>query len=56
MKCFRQEAVAGKNGHGFAEHLVIGGFSAPQVVVVHGGQVIVNKGVGVDEFQSAGNR
>ena len=44
------QGVAGEEGGGFAVCDVAGGFAAPQTVVVHGGHVVVDEGVGVDEF------
>jgi hypothetical protein len=48
-----EERVAGQDGHGFAEHLVIGQPAPPVVVVVHGGQVVVDERVGVDQLERA---
>ena len=36
------------------ETYVIGWFSSTKVVVVHGGQIVVNEGHGVDHFQGDG--
>ena len=44
------EGVAGEDGDGFAEDLVAGGLAAAEVVVVEGGQVVVDEGVGVEHF------
>ncbi len=49
----RQQAVAGQNRHRLAEHFVVGGLAAPQVVVVERRQVVVNQRIGVDEFERA---
>src|SRR6185503_17091246 len=35
---------------------MVGGFPAAEVVVVHRRQVVVNQGVGVDQFQRTGDR
>ena len=51
---FREQAVPREDGLAFAEGHVAGGFAAPQVVIVHGGQVIVDEGLGVDVFQGRG--
>jgi len=50
----RQKSVTREDGDGFAEFLVARGFAAAEVIVVEGRQVIVNQGVGVDEFDGAG--
>ena len=50
----RQERVPGQDGDGFAEHLVVGGNAAAEVVVVHRGQVVVDQRVGVDHLHRAG--
>ena len=44
------EGVAGEDGDGFAEDLVAGGLAAAEVVVVEGGQVVVDEGVGVEHL------
>ena len=41
------EGVAGEDGDGFAEDYVAGGLAAAEVVVVEGGEVVVDEGVGV---------
>ena len=51
-----QERVAGEDRDRLAEHLVRGGLAAPQVVVVHGRQVVVDEAVGVDHLHRAGER
>lgn len=45
------EGVAGEDGGGFAEDDMAGGLAAAQVVVVEGGQVVVDEGVGVDHLE-----
>jgi hypothetical protein len=45
------ESVASEDGDGFAEDDVAGGVAAAEVVVVEGGEVIVDEGVGVEHFQ-----
>ena len=45
------EGVAGKDGDGFAEGDVAGGLAAAQVVVVEGGQVVVDERVGVEHLE-----
>ena len=51
-----QQAVAGEDRQPLAEHDVAGRPAAPQRVVVHGRQVVVDEGVGVDELERAGGR
>src|SRR5713226_1184335 len=48
-----QKSVAGENGDGFAEFFVASGFAAAEVIVVQRGQIIVDQGVRVDEFDGA---
>ena len=52
----RQQRVAGQDRHRFAIDLVIRRLPAPEVVVVHRRQVVVNERVGMDQFQRAGDR
>ena len=49
-----QQTIPGQNGHGFAVHPMIGGLSPAKGVVVHGGQIVVDQGIGVDHFQRTG--
>ena len=44
------EGVAGEDGDGFAEDDVTGGLAAAEVVVVEGGEVVVDEGVGVEHL------
>ena len=44
------EGVAGEDGDGFSEGYVAGGLAAAEVVVVEGGEVVVDEGVGVGHF------
>jgi len=48
------EAVAGEDGEAFAVDFVVGGATAPEVVVVHGGEVIMDEGEAVDHFEGGG--
>ncbi len=45
------EGVAGEDGDGFAEDYVAGGLAAAEVVVVEGGEVVVDEGVGVEHLE-----
>jgi len=45
------ECVAGEDGDGLAESYVAGGFAAAQVVVIEGGQIVVDERVGVQHFE-----
>src|SRR3984957_4995814 len=45
------EGVAGEDGGGFAEEDMAGGLAAAKVVVVEGGKVVVDEGVGVEHLQ-----
>ena len=49
-----EQGVARENGRGFVEGLVAGGMPTAQIVVVHGGQIVVNERVGVNHFKSCG--
>ena len=51
-----EQAVPGQNGGGFVELLVAGGLAPAQVIVIHGRQIVVDQGVGMDHFQGAGQR
>ena len=48
------EGVAGQNGQRLAVDLVVGGLATAQIVVVHAGQVVVDKGIVVHQLQRAG--
>jgi hypothetical protein len=50
------QAVPGEDGHVFAELAVTGRTPAAKVVVVHGGQVVVDEGIRVDELERRGER
>ena len=44
------EGVAGEDGDGFSEDDVAGGLAAAEVVVVEGGEVVVDEGIGVEHL------
>ena len=46
----RQQGITGQNRLGLAVHLVVGGPATAQVVVVHGGQVVMDERHGVDHL------
>ena len=46
-----EEAVAGQDGGCFVIGLVGGRPSAPQIVIVHGRQVVMHQRIAVDEFE-----
>ncbi|SBO42933.1 protein of unknown function [Cyanobium sp. NIES-981] len=46
-----EQGIAGQDGVGFPVHLVIGGAAAAQVVVIHGGQIVMDQRHGVDHLQ-----
>lgn len=52
-KC--EERVAGEDSDVLPEDLVVGRFTAAEVVVVHAGEVIVDEGHGVDHLDGAGS-
>ena len=47
------EAVTDQDRRGLVVGFVQGGLAPAQVVVVHGGEVVVDQGVGVDQFDGA---
>jgi hypothetical protein len=50
------EGVAGEDGGGLAEDDVAGGQAAAEVVVVEGGEVVVDEGIGVDHLERGTER
>jgi hypothetical protein len=48
-----EQGIAGEDGDPFTEDLVVGEASASIIVVIHGRQVVVDEGVGVDAFHGA---
>ena len=52
----RQQGIAGQNRRGLVERLVAGGPATPQIVVVHGRQIVVDQRIGVDHLDGAGGR
>ena len=51
-----EQAVSGQDGGGFVKLLVAGGLAPAQIIVVHGRQVVMDQGIGVDHLQGAGHR
>jgi hypothetical protein len=49
-----QQRVARQNGQGLAEHLMVGGPAAPEIVIVHAGQIVMDQGKGMRHLQGAG--
>ena len=47
------QRITGQNGGSFVKRLVNGWLTTTQVVVIHGGQVIVQQGVGVDALHGS---
>jgi len=45
------QGVPSQNGRGLAVHFVAGGLPAAQVIVVEGGKVVMDEGVGVQHLQ-----
>jgi len=43
------QSVAGQDGNGFAKGLVAGGLAAAEIVVVEGGQVVVDERIGMEQ-------
>ena len=54
LKGQRQQPVPGQNGHAFPVDAMVCGLSPSQVVVVHGGQIVMDEGIGVNHFHRAG--
>ena len=50
----REQAVTRQNGRGLAVYHMVGGAAPAELVVVHGGQIVVNEGIGVDHLHAAG--
>ncbi len=55
LKSERQQSVAGKNRHRFAENLVTRRTAAAKIVVVECRQVVVNQRIRMDQLESAGS-
>jgi hypothetical protein len=51
LKCHGQQRVAGQDRHRFAVDLVVRRFPAAKIVVVHRREIVVNEGIGVNQFQ-----
>ena len=49
-----QQAVTGQDRGGLSVDHVVGGTAPAQLVVVHGGQIVVNERIGVDHLHRAG--
>ena len=56
FECQSLQRVTGQNGSGFIECPVTGGSAAPQVIIIHGRQVIMNQGIGMDKFNAPRRR
>jgi hypothetical protein len=46
------EGISGKDGSRLAECDMAGGFAPAGVIIVHGGEVIMDEGIGVQAFES----
>lgn len=51
-----QKPVPRQNGDGFPEDAVIGRASAPEIIIIHTGEIVMNEGIGVNAFDGAGGR
>ena len=49
-----QERVARQDGDTFAEDLVVGRLASPEIIVVHGRQVVVDERVSMNAFNGTG--
>lgn len=52
----RQQGVTGQNGRRFVKSLVAGGTATAEIVVVHGGQIVVDERISVDHLHRARRR
>ncbi len=50
------QSIANQQGRGFIELDVAGGLAPTQVVIVHAGQIVVDKAVGMKRFDSGSGR
>jgi hypothetical protein len=41
---------------GLAKDLVIGGTSTPEIIIIHGRQIVMDQGIGMDHLHGAGSR
>lgn len=55
VKSVSQESITRQHGNTFPKHLVIGRFASAEIVIVHAGQIIMNKRIGMDTFHGAGH-
>lgn len=53
---FGEEGVSGEDGEAFAVDFMGGGAAAAEVIIIHAGEVIMDEGVGVEDFDGAGGR
>ena len=51
LKGSGQQGIPGEDRHGLAVHLVVGGSAATQVIVIHGGEVVMDQRHRVDHLQ-----
>lgn len=49
-----EEGVACQHGDAFPKYFVVGGTTAPEVVIVHAGEVIMDQRVGMDALDGCG--
>ena len=54
LKCQGLQPIACQDRRGFVIGHVAGGFAASEIVVVHGGKIVVYQGVGMNQFDRAG--
>src|SRR5210317_1269162 len=51
-----QKAVTGEYGSCRTENHMVCRFAPPQIIIIHGRQIIMDKGIGMDAFQGAGSK
>ena len=56
LKGQRQQTVASQHSHCLAKNLMVGQAATTIIIVIHAGQVIMNQGICMNHFQTAGYR
>ena len=51
---FGQKAVASQDGDGLTEDFVVGRSAPAKIIIVHGRQVVMDQGIGMNHFHGAG--
>src|SRR5436190_10442062 len=56
FKRLGQKSIARENGNALAVNPVTGWLPAPVIIIVHGGQVVMDQRIGMNTFDSTGQR